>query len=67
MNSKNDDGLYEDRFFSIMSWANSATVSLIIGGTVSLGLAIFVHWILGVVATVFTVIVAIASYIVFKK
>lgn len=67
MNSKNDDGLYEDHFLSIMSWANSATVSLIIGGTISLGLDIFVHWILGVVVAIMTAITAIASYFVFGK
>ena len=67
MNSKNDDGLYEDRFLSIMSWVNSATVSLIIGGTISLGLGIFVHWILGAVVAILTAITAIASYFVFGK
>lgn len=67
MSSKQDDDLYADRFLSIMSWVNSSTVTLIIGGTLSLGLAIFVHWIPGAIAVVFTLIAAISSYIVFKK
>ena len=67
MNFNSDNGLYEDRFLLIMSLMNSATVSLIIGVTISLGLVIFVHWILGAVVAFLTAIAAIGSYFVFGK
>lgn len=67
MYMKKNDYLYEDNFFKFMSWLNSATITLLLGGLISLLLIIYIHWILGAVFGVLTLIASAASYIVFKK
>jgi hypothetical protein len=67
MNSQKNDNLYYDRFSQLMSWINSATITFLIGGFLSLGIFFYIHWIFGVVFGFLTLIVSIASYIVFKK
>ena len=67
MNSKKEDGLYNDLFLSIMSWVNSATVTLIVGGVFAVAVGLATHWLFGAIVAVCVVILALASYIVFKK
>jgi amino acid transporter len=67
MNSKKEDGLYNDLFLSIMSWVNSAAVTLIVGGVFAVAVGLATHWLFGAIIAGCVVILALASYIVFKK
>ena len=65
--NKDKKNLYDDPFFSLMSWLNGAFVNLAVGGAISFILALYVHVFLGIVFALITLIWAIAAYIVFKK
>jgi len=62
----NEKPLYDDKFLKIGEWLHSAA-ELIIGIALALVLGIVVHWIAGLVVIVFTIVGAIASYMIFKK
>lgn len=67
MTKDKEKNLYDDRFSSIMSWLHGGLVNLVIGGAISLFLALYVHVLLGALMALFTVVYSIAAYIVFKK
>ena len=62
-----DNDLYHDSFFTVMSWLNSATLALAVGLAISVLAVIFVHWVLGAITFVVTLVIALASYLAFKK
>jgi len=65
--SKEQENLYEDKFFNFAILINSALVQMLLGIIFSIVAYVYIHWILSVILIVVTLILSFASYIVLRK
>lgn len=64
---KEQENLYQDKFFNFAVLINSALVHLLVGAILSLVAYIYIHWIVSTILIVVTIVLSLASYIVLRK
>jgi len=65
--NKEDRPLYESKFLNIGTWMYSGVMQLISGILLSLLAGVYLHWSIGLLGLIGTLLSSLASYIVFKK
>jgi hypothetical protein len=65
--NKQDKPLYESKFLNIGAWMYSGVMQLIFGIPLSLLAGVYLHWSIGLLGLFSTLLISLASYIVFKK